>query len=91
MKVTTAILWISLLTTIFKRLLMWVDSFAEALLPYVNKSFEYSFYAPGGLKKLSEIEAIVDETKPDVVVDELVERYFQRFANYPRIFGGEYD
>ena len=42
-------------------------------------------------KKLSEIEKIVDETKPDLVVDELVERYFSRFANYPRIFGGEYD
>ena len=70
---------------------MWSDSFAEALMPYVNKTFAYSFYAAAGLKKLSEIEAVVDETKPDIVVDELVERYFQRFANYPRIFGGEYD
>ena len=74
-----------------QRILMWSDSFAEALLPYVNKTFAYSFYVPAGLKKLSEIEAVVDETKPDIVVDELVERYFQRFANYPRIFGGEYD
>ena len=74
-----------------QRILMWSDSFAEALMPYVNKTFAYSFYAAAGLKKLSEIEAVVDETKPDIVVDELVERYFQRFANYPRIFGGEYD
>lgn len=74
-----------------ERVLMWSDSFAEALLPYVNKTFMYSFYVPAGLKKLSEIEEIVDETKPDIVVDELIERYFQRFANYPRIFGGEYD
>ena len=74
-----------------QRILMWSDSFAEALMPYVNKTFAYSFYAAAGLKKLSEIEAIVDETKPNIVVDELVERYFQRFANYPRIFGGEYD
>ena len=74
-----------------QRILMWSDSFAEALMPYANMTFSYAFYAAAGLKKLSEIEAVVDETKPDIVVDELVERYFQRFANYPRIFGGEYD
>lgn len=60
-------------------------------LQNLNKSFGTVFYSTAGLKKLSEIEKIVDETKPDLVVDELVERYFSRFANYPRIFGGEYD
>lgn len=74
-----------------QKLLVWTDSFASALKPYFNRSYETVFYSVAGLKKLSEIEDIVDETKPDVVVDELVERYFQRFANYPRIFGGEYD
>lgn len=74
-----------------ERLLVWVDSFAEGMLPYLSRAFKTSYYAPAGLKKLSEIEAIVNETKPDVVVDELIERYFSRFANYPRVFGGEYD
>ena len=74
-----------------QKLLVWTDSFAAALQPYLNKSFGTVFYSTAGLKKLSEIEKIVDETKPDLVVDELVERYFSRFANYPRIFGGEYD
>lgn len=74
-----------------QKLLVWTDSFAAALQPYLNRSFGTVFYSTAGLKKLSEIEKIVDETKPDLVVDELVERYFSRFANYPRIFGGEYD
>lgn len=74
-----------------QKLLVWTDSFASALMPYFNRSYKTVFYSVAGLKKLSEIEAIVDETKPNIVVDELVERYFQRFANYPRIFGGEYD
>lgn len=67
------------------------EQLAAALQPYLNRSFGTVFYSTAGLKKLSEIEKIVDETKPDLVVDELVERYFSRFANYPRIFGGEYD
>lgn len=70
-----------------QKLLVWTDSFAAALQPYLNRSFGTVFYSTAGLKKLSEIEKIVDETKPDLVVDELVERYFSRFANYPRILG----
>ena len=74
-----------------QKLLIWTDSFAAALRPYLNKSFDTVFYSTAGLKKLSEIEKIVDEVEPDLVVDELIERYFSRFSNYPRIFGGEYD
>lgn len=74
-----------------KKMLVWTDSFAWALMNYLNRSFNTVFYSAAGLKKFSEIEKIVDEIQPDIVVDELVERYFQRFTNYPRIFGGEYD
>lgn len=29
--------------------------------------------------------------QPDVVADELIERYFSRYINYGRIFSGHYD
>lgn len=74
-----------------KRLLMFADSFAGGLMLYINKTFETVYYIPAGSKKLSEIEAFVEKAQPDLVVDELVERYFSRYINYPRVFGGEYD
>lgn len=74
-----------------KRLLMFVDSFSEYLIPYVNKTFETVYYVPAGSKKLSEIKSYIDMAQPDLIVDELVERYFSRYINYPRVFGGDYD
>lgn len=73
------------------RLLIFVDSFSEYLMPYLNKSFDTVYYVPAGSKKLSEIKSYVEIAKPDLVIDELVERYFSRYINYPRVFGGDYD
>ena len=70
-----------------QKLLVWTDSFASALMPYFNRSYKTVFYSVAGLKKLSEIEAIVDETKPNIVVDELVERYFDRLLKYNELYG----
>ena len=67
------------------------DSFAVAIMPYLNKAFAKTVNAPAGNKKLSYYQNLMDKYKPDVVIDELVERYFSRYANYGRVFSGHYD
>ena len=42
-------------------------------------------------KKLSFYEELMQKYQPDVVADELIERYFSRYINYGRIFSGHYD
>ena len=74
-----------------KTLMVLSDSFAEAIMPYLNKAFAETVNAPAGNKKLSYYQNLMDIYNPDVVIDELVERYFSRYANYGRIFSGHYD
>ena len=74
-----------------KTLLVLGDSFAAAIMPYFNKAFAKTVNAPAGNKKLSYYEKLIDTYKPNVVVDELIERYFSRYENYERIFSGHYD
>ncbi len=74
-----------------KTLMVLGDSFAGALMPYFNKAFSKTINAPAGNKKLSYYQKLMDTYKPDVVIDELIERYFSRYANYGRIFSGHYD
>lgn len=74
-----------------KTLMVLSDSFAAAIMPYLNKAFEKTVNAPAGNKKLTYYQNLMDKYNPDVVIDELVERYFSRYANYGRIFSGHYD
>ena len=74
-----------------KTLMVLGDSFAGALMPFLNRAFAHTINAPAGNKKLSYYENLMQTYKPDVVVDELIERYFSRYANYSRIFSGHYD
>ena len=67
------------------------DSFAGALMPFLSKAFQQTVNAPAGNKKLSFYEDLMAKYQPDVVADELIERYFSRYVNYERIFSGHYD
>lgn len=74
-----------------KKLMVLGDSFAGALMPFLNKAFSETVNAPAGNKKLSFYEELMQKYQPDVVADELIERYFSRYINYGRIFSGHYD
>lgn len=54
-----------------QKLLMYRDSFASMMIPYLDKTFSESFY----IWSRSVDESIILEEQPDVVIFEIVERY----------------
>lgn len=74
-----------------KKLMVLGDSFAGAIMPFLSKAFKQTINAPAGNKKLTFYEDLMQKYQPDVVADELIERYFSRYLNYKRIFSGHYD
>lgn len=74
-----------------KKLMVLGDSFAGAIMPFLNKAFKETINAPAGNKKLSFYEELMQKYQPDVVADELIERYFSRYINYERVFSGHYN
>ena len=70
-----------------KTLFMIRDSFGMGLVPYLNKAFQKTVYAHNKHNKREQLEALIGEYKPDIMVDELVERYFDRFLKYNDLYG----
>ena len=70
-----------------KTLFMIRDSFGVGLMPYLNKAFQKTVYAHNKYNKRERLEALIKEHKPDIMVDELVERYFDRFLKYNDLYG----
>lgn len=74
-----------------QKIMVLGDSFAAAVMPFMNKAFQETVNAGAGNKKRSYYENLLTKHRPNVVMDELIERYFSRYANYQRIFSGYYD
>ncbi len=70
-----------------KTLFMIRDSFGVGLIPYLSKAFRKTVYAHNKHNKREQLEALIREHKPDIMVDELVERYFDRFLKYNDLYG----
>lgn len=70
-----------------KTVFMIRDSFGLGLVPYLNKVFAKGVYAHNGHNKRPQLEALIKEHYPDLMVDELVERYFDRFLKYNDLYG----
>lgn len=70
-----------------KTVLMIRDSFGIALMPYFNKTFTKTVFAHNKFNKRRELERLYTEYEPDIVIDELVERYFDRFLKYNELYG----
>ncbi len=70
-----------------KTVFMIRDSFGLGLVPYLNKAFAKAVYAHNGHNKRPQLEALIKEHHPDLMVDELVERYFDRFLKYNDLYG----
>lgn len=70
-----------------KTVLMIRDSFGLALMPYLDKTFAKNVFAHNRYNKRHELDRLVDEYKPDIMIEEMVERYFDRLLKYNELYG----
>ncbi len=59
------------------RLLMFRDSYAVELMPYLSESFAYVYYVPATPVPLSSIQELVREHQPDVVIEQRASRWLR--------------
>lgn len=69
-----------------KTIMIIGDSFAGALLPYLAKNYRRVVNVAAGIKDLGFYKDAMVEYKPDVVVRELVERYFRMLVNNGKLY-----
>jgi hypothetical protein len=62
------------------RAVIFRDSFSEALIPYLSENFSYSRFIWSQWKNETPIEKIILESKPDIVIEEWVERYLSKMS-----------
>lgn len=70
-----------------KTVLMIRDSFGLNLIPYFDKTFARNIFAHNKYNKRQELDRLVAQYKPDIMVDEAVERYFDRLLRYSELYG----
>lgn len=70
-----------------KTVLMIRDSFGLNLIPYFDKTFARNIFAHNKYNKRQELDRLVAQYKPDIMVDETVERYFDRLLRYSELYG----
>jgi len=59
------------------RAVMFRDSFATALVPFLSENFSHIKYIWKRWSRNTPIEQIIVETEPDIVIEEVVERYIK--------------
>lgn len=70
-----------------KTLLMVRDSFGIASIPYYNKVFKKTIFVHTKYNKKASMDELIKKYQPDIIVEHLVERYFERFLRYNDIYG----
>lgn len=56
-------------------------------MPYLDKTFAKNVFAHNRYNKRHELDRLVDEYKPDIMIEEMVERYFDRLLKYNELYG----
>lgn len=69
-----------------KVILIIGDSFAGEIIPYIAKVYRRVINIPAGVKDLSFYQDIATEYMPNLVVHELVERYFSRLGSLEKLY-----
>jgi len=59
------------------RALIFRDSYALALMPYLSESFAYIHYVRHSPVRLRDMQRLVDEYKPDVVIEQRASRWLR--------------
>ena len=80
-------IWENRKAPVDKTVLMIRDSFGLALMPYLDKTFAKNVFAHNRYNKRQELDRLVTEYKPDIMIDEMVERYFDRLLKYNELYG----
>ena len=70
-----------------KRVLLIRDSMGIALMKYMQKDFIYGVYAHSKWNTKEGLNELINKYKPDLIVDETGERYFNRFMKYNELYG----
>ncbi len=70
-----------------KTCLMIRDSFGIPLIHLLKHDFERCVFVHNKWNTREGLEKLIAEYKPDLVIDELVERYFNRFLKYNELYG----
>ncbi len=79
--------WENKTAPVQKRVLMLRDSQGIALMRYIEKDFAFGVFAHIKWNTKEGLQKLVETYKPDLVIDELGERYFDRFLKYNDIYG----
>lgn len=79
--------WESKDAPVQKRVLMLRDSQGIALMRYMTKDFAFGVYAHIKWNTKEGVQKLIETYKPDLVIDELGERYFDRFLKYNDLYG----
>ncbi len=69
-----------------KTIMLEGDSFAGMLLPYLAKNYRRVVNVAAGIKDLNFYKDVMREYHPDIVVRELVERYFRVLVNIGKLY-----
>ena len=59
----------------------------DSLMPYLDKTFAKNVFAHNRYNKRHELDRLVAEYKPDIMIEEMVERYFDRLLKYNELYG----
>ena len=72
-----------------KTILCFRDSFMGSIIPYMVKDFKRTIFLLERVKSIDELEKLIIKYKPDIVIDEAVERSFDTFFRYDNIYGNK--
>jgi len=64
---------------------MFHDSFGKSMMPFLSESFGTVRYVDGQWVGSTDMDAIIAETRPDVVIEELVERNIRDISGLSQV------
>lgn len=79
-------IWENPKAAIQKRVLLIRDSMGIALMRYMQKDFAFGVYAHSKWNTKEGLKKLIETYKPDLVIDETGERYFNRFLKYKDLY-----
>ena len=56
---------------------MFRDSYSLAMMPYLSESFGYVYYVPSAPVPLAALQELVQEKRPDVVIEQRASRWLR--------------
>ena len=80
-------IWENPTAQVKKRVMLNRDSMGIALMQYMKKDFIYGLYVHNKWNTKEGLEKLISTYHPDLVIEEIGERYFGRFLKYNTLYG----